>query len=530
MKNRFAIFVTTVIFALLYPKISALAATRTWDGGGTNSFWMNATNWDSDIAPLPGDDLVFPGGAAQLSAVNNFPAGTTFNSIIIGGAYSISGQSIALNAGIRATNGTGTTIYNSLILNSNQTFTLSVGSANFFLPTAINLNGNDLTFSVGPQTIAQVQAVIGGVGGLIKTNTGALFMYASNSFNGPVQVFQGSLSIYDGHALGSTNANTTVAAGAFLSLANSSITVVEPIVVSGTLSGGTVTLTAPLTLLGIYATIQVPSGESFNINGVISGDDGFTKIFPGILTLNSNNTYAGTTTINGGLLRVQGSQPGNPIVLNAGALGGTGAVGNVTVSTPDLNVIAPGASPGILTCSNITLQSSTSVQVEIYGAALGSDYDQLHVQGTVALNNANLAINAIDFAMSGNAQFTLIDNDGSDPINGNFAGLPEGATVNVGTNQLKITYMGGTGNDVVLYQGNPPSRLTAITSATNGAKQILGMGLSNLTYTIQAVTNLNPPITWANLGPATADNSGVFSFIDTNAPLFPMRFYRAQSP
>ena len=29
MKNRFAIFVTTVIFALLYPKISALAATRT---------------------------------------------------------------------------------------------------------------------------------------------------------------------------------------------------------------------------------------------------------------------------------------------------------------------------------------------------------------------------------------------------------------------------------------------------------------------------------------------------------------------
>jgi hypothetical protein len=170
------------------------------------------------------------------------------------------------------------------------------------------------------------------------------------------------------------------------------------------------------------------------------------------------------------------------------------------------------------------------MQVEIYGPVLGSDYDQLHAQGTVALNNAILAINAIDFAMSGADQFIIIDNDGTNAINGTFTGLPEGATVNVGTNQLKITYAGGTGNDVVLYQGNPPSHLTAITSISNGAKQIQGMGLSNLTYTIQAVTNLTPPNTWSNLGPATADNSGVFTFTDTNALLFPIRFYRAQSP
>jgi hypothetical protein len=134
MKNRFAILVTTVVFALLCPRISALAATRTWDGGGANPFWMNATNWDNDIAPLPGDDLVFPGGTSQSTAANNFPAGTTFNSIIIGGSYTINGQSIALNAGIRATNGSATSINNPLILNSNQTFTLAVGSATFSCP------------------------------------------------------------------------------------------------------------------------------------------------------------------------------------------------------------------------------------------------------------------------------------------------------------------------------------------------------------------------------------------------------------
>jgi hypothetical protein len=35
---------------------------------------------------------------------------------------------------------------------------------------------------------------------------------------------------------------------------------------------------------------------------------------------------------------------------------------------------------------------------------------------------------------------------------------------------------------------------------------------------------------WSNLGTALATNGGVFSFTDTNAPLFPIRFYRALSP
>src|SRR5688572_5295278 len=38
---------------------SAPAATRTWDGGGADGFWTSATNWVGDVAPLPGDNLVF---------------------------------------------------------------------------------------------------------------------------------------------------------------------------------------------------------------------------------------------------------------------------------------------------------------------------------------------------------------------------------------------------------------------------------------------------------------------------------------
>jgi hypothetical protein len=95
---------------------------------------------------------------------------------------------------------------------------------------------------------------------------------------------------------------------------------------------------------------------------------------------------------------------------------------------------------------------------------------------------------------------------------------------------FSISYTGGDGNDVVLYRGYPPARLTGITALPDGAKQIQGVGVSNLTYTIQAATDLQPVIQWSNLGAPVANSSGVFSFTDTNAPLLPMRFYRALSP
>jgi hypothetical protein len=41
-------------------------------------------------------------------------------------------------------------------------------------------------------------------------------------------------------------------------------------------------------------------------------------------------------------------------------------------------------------------------------------------------------------------------------------------------------------------------------------------------FDVQMSTNLQ---TWQDLGPITADTNGLLQFIDTNAPLFPARFY-----
>jgi len=59
----------------------------------------------------------------------------------------------------------------------------------------------------------------------------------------------------------------------------------------------------------------------------------------------------------------------------------------------------------------------------------------------------------VEPAAAGQA-FVLIDNDGTDPVSGTFAGLPEGAGLTgagfSGSAPFRITYAGGTGNDVVV--------------------------------------------------------------------------------
>ena len=49
-----------------------------------------------------------------------------------------------------------------------------------------------------------------------------------------------------------------------------------------------------------------------------------------------------------------------------------------------------------------------------------------------------------------NGKLTLIDNDGTDPVTGTFAGLPGGTFFGSGGHAFRISYQGGTGNDVVL--------------------------------------------------------------------------------
>ena len=81
---------------------SPAGAFRVWDGGGADANWMTAANWTGDIAPLPGEALRFPNGAAQLTNTNNFPANTAFNGLKIEANYTLNGNSVTLNGDVDA--------------------------------------------------------------------------------------------------------------------------------------------------------------------------------------------------------------------------------------------------------------------------------------------------------------------------------------------------------------------------------------------------------------------------------------------
>jgi autotransporter-associated beta strand protein len=192
--------------------------------------------------------------------------------------------------------------------------------------------------------------------------------------------------------------------------------------------------------------------------GLISGNGTLTKEGTGVLLLGSRtNIYSSATTVAGGTLLVDAYQPWSDVTVSAqGNLGGRGTVGDITLSGGRL---APGSSPGLLTCSNVTFSSSSKFDVELNGTTVGSGYDQLRVRGTVSLGNSGLYV-AVGFTPAVGNSFIIINNDGTDPVAGTFKGLTNGATLRSGLVEMQVKYDGGSGNnDVVLTVTKVDGRL-----------------------------------------------------------------------
>ena len=84
----------------------SLLSVCIWDGGSTvDSKWMTKENWAGDVAPQPGDILQFA-GTQRTTNHNNFPAGTSFQSIeFSGNNFTLEGNSLTLTNGSSGLNG-----------------------------------------------------------------------------------------------------------------------------------------------------------------------------------------------------------------------------------------------------------------------------------------------------------------------------------------------------------------------------------------------------------------------------------------
>jgi hypothetical protein len=74
---------------------------------------------------------------------------------------------------------------------------------------------------------------------------------------------------------------------------------------------------------------------------------------------------------------------------------------------------------------------------------------KISVSGSVTLGGP-LVVNATGAPFPAGKTYLLIDNDGSDPVVGTFAGLPEGSIITSGGQRFSLSYVGNSGNDVVL--------------------------------------------------------------------------------
>ena len=445
------------IFSITYNPtnvvLTAQGSTLTWDGGGATNNWSEAANWNPNLAPQDGLDLVFPAGAPadSLNTTNNL-AGLDLRSITIsGGGYLFAGNNIVnLSNGITANVTTSTTIVFPIMLTQAQTFNNGTQQLNL---GAVNLNGFGLTID-GTANLS-LNGQISGPGGITKNGSGNLFITgAANNYSGVTQINSGQVIVGANLGLGASgdSNHTVVASGATLILTGS-ITLPEAITLNGSGFGQALeagvcspcSVAGPITLAS-NSIVNVTQPEStLNFGGVISGSFGITKIGLGAVTLaNNTHTYTGTTTINAGTWIVNGVAMASPVNLTGGTLGGNnGTTGPINASG---GTVAPGQSPGTLLSGGgsgiVNLGPISNLNIEIGGTAPGSQYDVLGVRGatstSVNLGGANLAGSLINgFVPTIGAQFTILTAQFGG-ITGQFA---QGTgPVTIGGHTFGITY------------------------------------------------------------------------------------------
>ena len=441
--------VTTTLFLMTTTKW-AQAADIFWDGGssGTGSSLSTSNNWVGNINPTLTDRAIIstnnltspatavPGvmsistanlAASSLTFANNF---NTSNSVTVGNGSGTSGSASTIRLygdasanliDVQTTSGT-ITIAN-IVSGAAANATLKV---QLFGSGAMNVaSGATLSLSSAVENGAGISSV-----NLTKIGQGTLILDSANTYVGQTILNAGTLQVGSATALSTSavtiNGGVLAAKGSPRTLGNN-ITVGGDFTLGG--AGQSLTLNGTVALGG--ATRAITLLNSATLGGVIS-NGGLTLNSADStrsLTLNAANTYALSTTVNGGTLTVGASGSINnstlidiksgatfnvssktsgftvgsgqilknngtvtgALVVNGG-LQGSGSLGAVTLNNGSL--LNPGNSPGNLTATSAIWNSGATYNWEITSltGSAGTNWDLFTVSG--ALNLSNLSSSA----------------------------------------------------------------------------------------------------------------------------------------
>ncbi len=258
------------------------------------------------------------------------------------------------------------------------------------------------------------------------------------------------------------NAAVTFTGGGLLDLGSRTETI-------GSLAGGsgaTVHMALGTLIAGQNDSSTVFAGKFTGHSTVSIAKNGF-----GVWQLtNPGNTLTGKVYVNYGTLTVDGTEVFDVIVEPNGLLNGIGTVAGITNSGGKVCLCT--LHSGNLNMTGLASQILTSLDNNI-------NFDHISVTGTIQLTGSTLyASLPLGYAPFSDSSYKLIDNDGNDPIVGTFTGLPEGQLLLVSGKVFRITYLGGSGNDVVLTlitPGRVRPRITQFTVGPSGQLNLLSI-------------------------------------------------------
>ena len=271
----------------------------------------------------------------------------------------------------------GQTYSTPIVIPSNTTQPIYVGSGTANLTSIISGPGNVQKLGVGGLTLA-------------GANT-----YAGNTIIGDGTNAAGTLNINNATALGVSPSDITVKANsaATLNIATTYTTT------------QTLTLSAPL-------TVNVPTGSVATFSGVVSGGYAVTKSNLGTLILGANNSYSGTTLLGGTLALGTTASAGTGAITTSGGTTLTLPTGTTMLSnaltlgtgTTILNTTAP--SDNATLTGNITgvglLSKTGPGAITLQGALNTYSGGSILNAGTVNIN-ANGALGTGDITVAGAA-------------------------------------------------------------------------------------------------------------------------------
>jgi outer membrane autotransporter protein len=414
----------------------AAQAQSVWTGANSNN-WFDPGNWTFPAVPTAVDDAFF--------------LTITPNPALIGGPGAVSLNGVIGFAGIGqvTVNGAGSWTTVGLFVGSGGTGTLTVEGGGTVTSTATFIGG--AAGGIGTVTVDGATSR--------WTNTGTLTIGNQSGATGSLTLRNGGTAIVGAVQIGQFAGSTgTLNIGA----------------ASGAAAAAPGTLTAPTVTFGA-GTGQIVfnhTATSHTFAPLISGA-GSLLVEAGTTSLTANNTYTGTTTVNGGTLLVNGSIAASALttVNTGGTLGGTGTVGNTTING---GTLSPGNSVGTLTVQgNLILTAASTYLVEISAAGA----DRTNVTGTATLGGARVVVVPTAGAV-GNQRYTILTAAGG--VSGTFAASASNfnTMLSYDANNVYLQLQAALGNTTPLNQ-NQQAVAGAINTAFNGGAA-LPAGFGNL--------------------------------------------------